>query len=121
MRNAASILGIIGGIMAMLTGFVAYGYTVGVEQVGEIEGIARQVENVGLVRVVSFLAPLLAIAGGAMARYRALWGGVLLLVACGLMLYGFGFRFTTMFPIGMTGLAGVLAILARAPDVEQAH
>ena len=121
MRNAASVLGIIGGIMAMIAGFIAYGYTVGVEQLGEIEGIARQVDNVSLTRVVSFAAPLLAIAGGAMARFRALWGGILLLLASAMMLYGFGFGFGTMFPIGMTGLAGLMAVAARRPDVEEAH
>ena len=36
-----------------------------------------------LIRAASFLAPLLAIAGGAMAISRALWGGVLLLGAAG--------------------------------------
>jgi hypothetical protein len=74
------------------------------------------VENVGLIRSVSFLAPLLAIAGGAMARSQAALGGALLLVAASGMLYAFGFGVFTMFPIGMCALGGVLALAARQPD-----
>ena len=121
MRNAALVLGIIGGVFAMFVGFFGYGYTEVVERVGEIDGIARQVDNVGLIRTASFLSPLLAIAGGAMARARALWGGVLMLISAGTMYYAFGFSVFTMFPIGFTLLGGVLAIAAGKPDEPKAH
>ncbi len=121
MRNAALMLGIIGGLLALIVGFVSYGYTEFIDQYGEIEGLAHQVDRVGLIRGVSFFAPLLAIAGGAMARARALWGGVLMLVSAGLMLYAFDFGVFTMFPIGMTGLGGLLAIAAGKPDEPKAH
>ncbi len=81
MRNAALVLGIIAGIVGMIVGFFGYGYTVAVEQWGEIEGLAEQVDDIGLIRAASVIAPVLAIAGGAMARARALWGGVLMLLS----------------------------------------
>ena len=121
MRNAAAVLGIIGGIMALIVGFFSFGYTEAVEYFGEVEGLATQVDNVGLIRTVSFLAPVLAIAGGAMARIRALWAGVLLLISAASMYYAFNFNVFTMFPIGMTGLAGVLALAAGKPDEAKAH
>ena len=121
MRNAALVLGIIGGIFAMLVGFFGYGYTEAVERYGEIEGLARQVDNVGLIRTASFLSPLLAIAGGAMASARALWGGVLMLISAGLMYFAFGFSVFTMFPIGFTVLGGLLAVAAGKPDEPKAH
>lgn len=121
MRNAALVLGIIGGIFAMLVGFFGYGYTEAVERYGEIEGLARQVENVNLIRVASFLSPVLAIAGGAMASARALWGGILMLISAGLMYVAFGFSVFTMFPIGFTVLGGILAIAAGKPDEPKAH
>ncbi len=121
MRNAALVLGIIGGIVGMLVGFFSYGYTTAVERFGEIEGIAEQVANVELIRVASFLSPLLAIAGGAMAKVRALWGGVLLLGSTVGMYYAFGFNVFTMFPIGFCGLAGVLALAAGKPDEPKSH
>ena len=121
MRSAAMVLGVIGGLLAMLVGFFSYGYTEFIDQFGEIEGLAQQVDRVGLIRSVSFLAPLLAIAGGAMAKMRALWGGVLMLLSAAAMFYAFDFNVFTMFPIGFTVLGGVLAIAAGKPDEPKAH
>lgn len=121
MRSAALVLGIIGGLIGMIVGFFGYGYTEAVARFGEIEGLAEQVADPGLIRVTSLTAPMLAIAGGAMARIRALWGGVLLLASAGLMYNGFGFNVFTMFPIAMCALGGVLAIAAGKPDEPKAH
>lgn len=121
MRNAALVLGIIGGVLAMFIGFFGYGYTEAVARYGEIEGVAEQVKNVGVVRTVSFLAPILGIAGGAMARIRALWGGGLMLLAAGAIYYAFDFNVFTMFPIGFLVLGGVLGIAAGKPDEPKAH
>lgn len=121
MRNAALVLGIIGGIIGMIVGFASYGYTTAIEQFGEVDGLFEQVANVGLIRVSSILAPLLAIAGGAMARARALWGGILLLVSAAGMYYAFGFNVFTMFPIAFAGVGGVLAVAAGKPDEPKAH
>ncbi|MDR9393424.1 MAG: hypothetical protein RI571_03745 [Roseovarius sp.] len=121
MRNAALVLGVIGGVIGLMVGFFSYGYTEVVARFGEVEGLARQVENVGLIRVASFLSPLLAIAGGAMARARALWGGLMMLASAGLMYYAFGFNVFTMFPIGFTACAGLLALAAGKRDEPTAH
>ena len=120
MRNAALVLGIIGGIVGMIVGFFSYGYTEAVDwaqsNIDGLPGFIDQVENVGLIRTVSFVAPLLAIAGGAMARSQAQLGGVLLLLSAAGMVYAFGFGVFTMFPIGMCGLGGLLALAATQPD-----
>ena len=121
MRNAASVLGIIGGIMALFVGFASYGYTEAIDRFGEVEGLAGQVENVQLIRIVSFLAPLLAIAGGAMARIRALWAGLLLLTAAGGMYYAFDLNVFTIFPVGFIAAAGLMALAAGRPDEPRAH
>jgi len=121
MRNAALVLGVIAGIFGMVVGFFSYGYTAAIQQWGEIDGLAMQVANVDLIRTMSVLAPLLAIAGGAMARARALWGGVLLILSAGGMYYAFGFNVFTVFPIAFAGVAGLLAVAAGKPDEEKAH
>jgi hypothetical protein len=121
MRNAALVLGIIGGLIAMVIGFFGYGYTVLADANEDVRVLFGQVDNVEMIRAASFLAPLLAIAGGAMARVRALWGGVLLLVSAGLMYVAFGFGVFTMFPIGFCVVGGLLALAAGKPDEPKAH
>jgi hypothetical protein len=121
MRSAAMVLGIIGGCLAVLVGFFSYGYTEAVNRFGEVDGLLGQVADPMLIRTASFLAPLLAIAGGAMAKVRALLGGVLLILSAGLMYYAFGFNVFTMFPVGMMGLAGLLAVCAGKPDELKSH
>ena len=118
MRNAALTLGLIGGLWAMVIGFFGYGYTEFIQNNGAIGDFAQQVEHPALVRLASFLAPLLAIAGAAMARSRNVAAGVLLLAASGAILLAFGFGVFTMFPIAMCGLGGVLALMARQPDTH---
>ncbi|WP_334192554.1 hypothetical protein [Pararhodobacter sp.] len=121
MRNAALVLGIVGGLIAMVVGFFGYGYTVLTETHAEVAQAFGVVDDASLVRLASFAAPLLAIAGGAMARARALWGGIMLLASAGLMYAAFGFGVFTMFPIGFCAVAGLLAIAAGRPDEEKAH
>lgn len=117
MRNAALVLGIIGGVVGMIVGFFSYGWTEVVDFVNEeAPDVLTQVENVGLIRFMALFAPLLAIAGGAMARSRAMVAGVLLLLSAAGMYYAFHFNAFTMFPIAMCGLGGVLALAATKPD-----
>ena len=112
MRNTALMLGVIGGIIGMIVGFFSYGFT----ELAEAVDLIDQVEDVGRIRAASLLSPILAIAGGGMARARPLIGGGLLLVSAAGMYWGFGFNFATMFPIAMVGTGGLLALAARRPD-----
>lgn len=121
MRNAALTLGVIGGLIAMVVGFFSYGYTEVTARHAEIGEAFGFVQNEQLIRVSSFLAPLLAIAGGAMARIRALWGGILMLLAGALIYHAFGFGVFTMFPIGFCLVGGLLAIAAGRPDDPKSH
>ena len=116
MRSAAMVLGLIGGILAILVGFFSYGYTEFVNWWGEVPDMVEQVENVDRIRSISLLAPILAIAGGAMARSQAMVAGVAMLLSAAGMYWGFGFNAFTMFPIAMAGLGGILALAARQPD-----
>lgn len=118
MRNAALTLGLIGGVWAMFVGFFGYGYTVFIENNGEVGSFATQVDHPMLIRAASFLAPILAIGGAAMARSQNLAAGVLLLVASVAIWIAFGFGPFTMFPIAMCGLGGLLALAARRPDTH---
>jgi hypothetical protein len=121
MRNAALVLGLIGGVLAMIVGFFVYGYVEFVEWFGPIPDLAEPVDDPALFRTAAVLSPLLAIAGAAMARARALWGGILLLIATAGFYHAFGLGVFTIFPLAFCGLAGVLAVAAGRPDEEKAH
>lgn len=133
MRNAAMVLGLIAGIIGIFVGMFGWGAvtlsqmaaetSVGNAEVdqqiaGAVDGVF---ENPQLTKAASFFAPLLAIAGGAMAKSRALWAGIAMLISAGLFYAGFGFNAVTMFPIGFTALGGLLALAAGKPDEEKAH
>ncbi len=121
MRNAASVLGLIGGLIGILVGLVGFGFAEAAQRVPEVGEVFGFLENPAFIKFASFIAPLLAIAGGAMAKSRALWGGVLMLLSCAAFYTAFGFNVGTMFPIGFVGLGGVLAIAAGKPDRDVAH
>lgn len=121
MRNAAMVLGLIAGLIGILVGLVGYGYAEVTERHAEVGEVFGLLDNPGFVRAASFFAPLLAIAGGAMAKARALIGGILLIVAAALFYAAFGFNVGTMFPIGFAALGGLLAIAAGKPDEPKAH
>ncbi len=121
MRNAALVLGIIAGLFAMVVGFFSYGWTVVTAAFPEAAADLGVFANPILVKVVSIGSPSLAIGGGAMAKVRALWAGIMLLISAAGMQIAFGFNVATMFPIAMAGLGGVLALAAGKPDEPKAH
>lgn len=121
MRNAALVLGLIGGCLALVLGFFVYGYVAFIDWFGEVPDLARQVEDPQMKQSIAVIAPILGIAGGAMARARALWGGVLMLLAAAGIWHGLGLGAFTIFPIALLAVGGLLAIAAGRPDEERAH
>lgn len=116
MRNAALTLGVIAGVIGLFVGFFGYGFTVFVDWFGEVPDVLEQVENPELWRAMGLISPILAIAGGAMARSQNVLGGILMLASAAGMYWAFDYGVFTMFPIAMCALGGVLALLARQPD-----
>jgi len=114
------VLGLIAGLMGIFVGLFGFGYAELSEARPEVNELFS-LENPALIRFASFMAPLLAIAGGAMAKARALWGGGLMLLGAVLFYTGFGFNVGTMFPIGFAALGGILALAAGKPDEPKAH
>ncbi len=121
MRNAAAALGLIGGLLALLLGMVSFGYTEALYRWGEFPDLAELPDNVDAVRAMSVMAPLLAIAGAAMAKYRALLGSLALGASAIGLYWAFGIGFFSIFPISMCGLAAILALAAGRPDEPKRH
>ena len=75
MKNAAMVLGIIGGVVGMVVGFFGYGFAeIGSWFSDVTNGLTDQAlgtgENAGRTRLMGLFAPILAIAGGAMSPFR---------------------------------------------------
>jgi len=119
MRNAAGILGLIGGLIGIFVGMFGFAAVELSNSLPEAE--LSIFDNPGFVQFASFIAPLLCIAGGAMAKSRALWGGIAMVLGAAAFYSAFGFNVATMFPIGFAGLGGMLAIAAGKPDEETTH
>ena len=121
MRNAALILGVIGASIGLVIGFFSFGYTELVGRYAELGELLGNFADPALIRAVSFAAPILGLAGAGMAKTRALWAAVLMGLSAGGMYFAFGFNVFTMFPIGMLGLAAIMAAAAGKPDEAQSH
>lgn len=126
MRNAAMILGIIGGVTGMAVGFFGYGFA---EVWSWLASQAQQVEvhtgvDIGqpvgqpqeplVTRMLALASPILGITGGALVASSAGVAAILLAASAVGMYLGFGFGVFTMFPIAMCGVAAALAALAAA-------
>ncbi|MEM9780932.1 MAG: hypothetical protein AAF899_00510 [Pseudomonadota bacterium] len=118
MLNAAMVLGIVGGLVGMVVGFFGYGFQ---EAWTLIESFVSDVSpraaaeiapegDPAIIKLISLLAPILSIAGGAMVHSQRVPGAALMAVSAGGMTYGFGFNVFTMFPIAMCGVAAILAM-----------
>lgn len=123
MRNAAMVLGIIGGTIGIVVGFFGYGLVVvdaffsGLSDSGPIN------EHHDRIKLVSLMAPILGVAGGAMSPGRPAIATVLMAASSAGMYWGFGFTVFTMFPIAMCASAAVLtlgAALGRARGADRA-
>lgn len=128
MRNAAFILGIVGGLVGMVVGFFAYGFAALGEMWEAFSSVAREAGAAGIVedpmtaKLVGLIAPILALSGGAMAPSRPAIASILLVVSALGMYWAFDFNVFTMFPIAMTAVGGVFALVgALTPPVQASH
>ena len=115
MKNAAMVLGIIGGVVGMVVGFFGYGFAeVGSWFSETTNGLTDNVlgtgENADRSRFVGLFAPIFSIAGGAMSPGRPMTGAILMIVSAVGMYWGFNFNVFTMFPIAMCLVAGILGL-----------
>ena len=86
MKNAAMVLGIIGGVVGMVVGFFGYGFAeIGCWFSDATNGLTDEHlgtgENADRTRFVGLFGPILGIAGGAMSPGRPKMGAVLMLLS----------------------------------------
>ena len=119
MKQAAVMLGVIGGILGLIlglsvSGWLAFTGWLGTEVQGDLPGALQSPENADLLRAAGVIAPILAIAGGAMAVLRPFWAAILLGGSALAMFWAFGLGFFTTFPIARCALAGLFALIGAA-------
>ena len=113
------VLGIIGGVVGMIVGFFVYGWVVFTDWFnGEVTDVIEVSANAGRWQMVGLVAPILAIAGGAMSTQRPMIGAILMFVSAAGMYWGLGFSVFTMFPIAMCGLAAVLGTIGATSNSD---
>lgn len=112
----------------MVVGFFAYGFAALGEMWEAFADLAREagaatvVEDPMTAKLVGLFAPILAIAGGAMAPSRPAVASLLLIFSALGMYWGFDFNVFTMFPIAMSAAAGLFALAgALTPPVQPSH
>jgi hypothetical protein len=110
MRNAAMVLGIIGGIIGIFVGFFGYGFTVVDTFFANLSDQAPINEHHDRIRIISLMSPIVGIAGGAMAPGRPQIATACLALSAVGMFWGFGYTVFTMFPIAMCGVAAILTL-----------
>lgn len=127
MRNAAMVLGILGGVGGGIVGFFGYLFAWFDENYQEITdaareaGIGAEMLDPTVLKLLSFAAPTLAIAGGAMAPSRPIIAAILLGLSAFGMFHAFGFGLFTGFPLSMCVLAALLAVLGAVLPPKPAH
>lgn len=103
MKTGALVLGIIGGLIALIYGLVGYG-------LGSL-GSAVGAEGSGLVKLVSIALPIAALIGAGMVKTKPVIGATLMAIgAIGFVLI-LGFNFFSLIPVVLLGLGALLGFL----------
>jgi hypothetical protein len=116
MKGAAAVLGIIGGVLGLILGLAVAGWIAFTGWVNaEVSADAIEpLANASQLKLAGVLAPVLAIAGGAMSVLRPFIGAGLLILAASGMYWAFGFGFFSMFPVVMCAAAGLFGLAGAA-------
>jgi hypothetical protein len=111
MKTGALVLGIIGGLIALIYGLVGYG-------VGSL-GSAAGAEGSGMVKLVSIALPIAALIGAGMVQAKPVIGAALMAIgAIGFVLI-LGFNFFSLIPVVLLGLGALLGFLGMQEDAKQ--
>ena len=111
MKTGAMVLGIIGGLIALIYGLVGYG-------IGSL-GSAVGAEGSGMVKLVSIALPIAALIGAGMVKAKPVIGAALMAIgAIGFVLI-LGFNFFSLIPVVLLGLGALLGFLGMQEDAKQ--
>jgi hypothetical protein len=111
MKTGALVLGILGGVIALIYGMVGYG-------LGDL-GSSLGVKDSGTMKFLSLGLPIAGLVGAGMVKTKAVIGAALMgIAAIGIVLF-LGFNFFSLIPVVLLGLGAFLAVLGSREDVKQ--
>ena len=113
MKTGALVLGIIGGLIALIYGLVGYG-------IGSFFGaIGADQQGTSMAKLVSIALPVAALIGAGMVKAKPVIGAALMAVgAIGFVLI-LGFNFFTLIPVVLLGLGAILGFLGMQEDAKK--
>lgn len=111
MKTGALVLGIIGGLVALLYGLVGYG-------LGSLASMGQAGSGTG-VKLLSIGLPIAALIGAGMVKAKPVVGAALMTItAIGFVLI-LGFNFFSLIPVVLLGLGALLGFLGFQEDTKQ--
>lgn len=112
MKVGALVLGIIGGLVALLYGLVGFGLG-SLADMGEAgAGTAVKLLSLGL--------PVAGLAGAGMVMAKPIVGAILMAIAAVGFVMILGFNFFSLIPVVLLGLGAIFGFLGSQEDAKQA-
>jgi len=111
MKTGALVLGIVGGLIALIYGLVGYG-------IGSL-GSSAGAEGAGLVKLLSIGLPVAALIGAGMVKAKPVIGAVLMAIAAIGFVLILGFNFFSLIPVVLLGLGALLGFLGSQEDTKK--
>ena len=119
MKIGAGILGILGGLIALMVGSVGYGLSSAGNSINQMSGGGA---IFSLYKYAALLAPLIGLLGGGLAFGKPKIGAILMGVSAVVILLIFGFHMMSLIPVCLLGIGAVLAYMdesgAQVPQMQ---
>jgi hypothetical protein len=111
MKTGALVLGIIGGLVALIYGLVGYG-------LGSLADAGQAGAGAG-VKLLSIGLPVAGLVGAGMVKAKPVIGAALMAIAAIGFLLILGFNFFSLIPVVLLGLGALLGFLGMQEDAKQ--
>lgn len=111
MKVGALILGIIGGLVALLYGLIGYG-------LGSVADVGQTGAGSGL-KILSLGLPIAALVGAGMVMAKPVIGAVLMGIASVVLVLVLGFNFFSLIPVVLLGLGALLGFLGSQEGAKK--
>jgi len=106
MKTGALVLGIIGGLVALLYGLIGY-------------GLGSLAEGAGPLKLLSIALPVAALSGAGMVKAKPIIGAVLMAIAAIGFVLILGFNFFSLIPVVLLGLGALFGFLGSQEDAKK--